>query len=72
MGQLTYLLYSMHLHASVLHEESGETEGRGCLMQHDGQEDDHLDIRVVRRAGRAHGDPVGSGVHHQTCESSAC
>ena len=50
---------------ALVKEESGEAEGRGGLVQHDGQEHDHLHVRLVGGGGGAEGDAVRCGVDHE-------
>ena len=35
------------------------------LVEHDGQEHDHLHVSLVGGGGRPQSDPIGRGVHHQ-------
>ena len=35
------------------------------LVEHDGQEHDHLHVCLVGGGGRPQGDPICGGVHHQ-------
>ena len=50
---------------SLMQEVGHQTEAGGRLVKHDGQEDDHLHIRLVGRGGGSQSDPVSRGVNHQ-------
>lgn len=49
------------LRESLFEEHGGEPEGGGCLVHHDGEEDDEAQVRGGCGGG-AHGDAVGEGV----------
>lgn len=50
---------------SLVEEEGGQPEGGGGLVQHDGQEDDNLDVGLVGGGCRPQCDPVRGRVDHQ-------
>lgn len=50
---------------SFVKEEGDETKAGGGLVQHDGQEHDHLHVGLVGGCGRPQRDPVRSSVNNE-------
>lgn len=51
---------------SLVKEISGQAKRSRGLVQHDGHEDDHLQLVIVTHGRRAQGNPIRGRMNHQT------